>query len=195
MSGRSPQFQSPSPSFTPADLNQPALLTRLLRPTHRYAERFATSSPTSPRVSFAFPPCGLPAALAQPFGISPRFLPAPFYVRWSSAGSSRFLPIGRPAASNRPFGTHCLRRELLPAFGISRNPGKVLISLSHRVNTFLLRVFSNFRLSCPMTQQRLGGAFQKSAQACGRALRTARQPALNREETCLHQRGAIGVTT
>ena len=56
--------------------DQPALLTRLLRPTHRYAERFATSSPTSPRVSFAFPPCGLPAALARPCGISPRLLPA-----------------------------------------------------------------------------------------------------------------------
>ena len=59
-----------------ANKNQPALLTRLLRPTHRYAERFATSSPTSPRASFAFPPCGLPAALARPCGISPKLLPA-----------------------------------------------------------------------------------------------------------------------
>ena len=57
----------------------------------------------------------------------PSLLPAHFYMCRSSAGSSRFLPYSRPAASIRLFGTHCLRRELLPAFGISRNPGNVLI--------------------------------------------------------------------
>ena len=35
-----------------------------------------------------------------------------FYVRRSPAGSSRFLPVSRPATSNRLFGTYCLRRVL-----------------------------------------------------------------------------------
>jgi hypothetical protein len=75
-----------------------------------------------PRMSFTFPPFGLPAALARSFGTSHRVLSAHFYIHRSSAGSSRFLPASRPAASNRLFRTYCLRRELLSAFKISRNP-------------------------------------------------------------------------
>ncbi len=52
----------------------------------------------------------------------PSSLPAHFYMCRSSAGSSRFLPNSRPTASIRLFGTHYLRRELLPTFRISRNP-------------------------------------------------------------------------
>jgi len=59
-----------------------------------------------PRASFAFFPCGLPAALAQSDGISPSCLPAPCYVRRSPAGSSRFLPASHPATPSRPYGTH-----------------------------------------------------------------------------------------
>ena len=79
-------------------------------------------------------PCRSPSSLAGfrlrscgPAVFPPSSLPAHCYVCRSSAGSSRFLPNGHPAASIRLFGTHCLRRELLPTFGISRNPGNVLI--------------------------------------------------------------------
>ena len=43
-----------------------------------------------PRASFAFPPCGLPAALARSDGISPRFLPTPVLC---APVSGRFLSI------------------------------------------------------------------------------------------------------
>jgi hypothetical protein len=115
--------------FYPHDSNQPAILTRPV--ALRIDPPGASPLPPrpAPYASFAILPCGLPAALVRSYGISLKFTAGSLlYVPVFGRFLSILLPNRRPAASIRLFGTHCLRRELLPTFGISRNPGNVLIS-------------------------------------------------------------------
>jgi len=95
VSGRSPQFQPASLALNygcyTADSNQPALLTRLLRPVDRSTERVATSASIFPRPSFAFSLAGGCADAVQevfPPGSCRHRLCAPVVGRFLSILSS-----------------------------------------------------------------------------------------------------------
>jgi len=100
-----------------------------LRPAYRSAERFATSSPTCPARVVRLPPLRASSCARAVL----RYFPQVYCRLTFICAGLRQVPLdsfqdSRPAASIRLFGTHCLRRELLPTFRISRNPRNVLIS-------------------------------------------------------------------
>ncbi len=111
----------------------------------------ASASPLPLEPFRAGHPCGCSRGL-------PGFPPALCRHHTSVGTGLRQVPLNsfrlRPYGLNRPSGIQCLRRELLPAFRISRNPAELLLFAQSLVKNFICFVFNKREFPCPAVQQR-----------------------------------------